>query len=101
MSRVLFLRDEVETELEEARGWYEKRASGLGQEFLDAVQQQFKKIVDFPESYSRCHPEVHCVTMNRFPYVVYYRIEADWIEILALLHGKKISSIWRHRISRN
>ena len=35
--------------------------------------------------------------LRRFPYVVYYRVLADRIEVLAVLHGSRDPRIWQGR----
>lgn len=101
MKRILYLREEAEQDLEDARQWYEKRSPGLGAEFIDAVRLQMQKIVDFPENFSICHLTVRRVTMSKYPYVLYYRVLEDLIEVLAVVHARQSTRIWRQRISKN
>jgi hypothetical protein len=52
MSLQLTIRPEAEQDMAEARDWYEGRRSGLGGEFLTAVDDVFARIGQFPESYT-------------------------------------------------
>jgi plasmid stabilization system protein ParE len=36
--------------------------------------------------------------VKRFPYVVYYRVHPDRIEVIAVLHGSRHPRTWRGRI---
>lgn len=101
MKRILYLREEAEQDLEDAREWYEKRSPGLGAEFIEAVRLQMQKIVDFPESFGVCHPTVRRVTMSKFPNVVYYRVLDNLIEVLAVVHARRSARIWQQRVSNN
>ncbi|HEX8201483.1 MAG TPA: type II toxin-antitoxin system RelE/ParE family toxin [Isosphaeraceae bacterium] len=42
--------------------------------------------------------DVRACRLRRFPYVVYYRVLADRVEVLAVLHGSRESSTWRSRV---
>jgi hypothetical protein len=35
--------------------------------------------------------------LNRFPYVVYYRIAGDVVEVIAVQHGSRSPRGWRSR----
>src|SRR5882724_471641 len=101
MKHILYLREEAEQDLIDARQWYDKRSPGLGAEFIDTVRLQMQKIVDFPESFSFCYPTVRRVTIARFPYVIYYHVLSDMIEVLAVVHARRSESVWLERISKN
>ena len=101
MKHLLYLREEAEQDLEEARQWYEKRSAGLGAEFIDIVRLQIQKIVDFPESFNLCHASVRGVTMPRFPYVIYYQVLPDMVEVLAVVHARRSAKSWKQRLSKN
>ena len=81
----------------EARDWYEGQREGLGIEFLTAVEKVFAYVSEFPESYAVEYRAVRRAGMRRFPYVVYYRIKGDTVEILAVLHGRRHPRVWRSR----
>ncbi len=98
MSRPLFLRPEAEDDLARARNWYNQQRNGLGEEFLQAAEAVFERIVDQPDLYAIVHRDVRRVTMRRFPYVVYYVASSDSIEIIAVLHGARDPGVWRSRV---
>jgi plasmid stabilization system protein ParE len=41
--------------------------------------------------------ETRRALVNRFPYVIHYRISGDDIEVFAILHSKRNPRIWRSR----
>ena len=97
MSPPLIIRPEAEQDMAEARDWYEERRDGLGAEFLTAVEKVFVRISEFPESYAAEYRGVRRAGMRRFPYVVYYRIKGESVEVLAVLHGRRHPRTWRSR----
>lgn len=97
MSLPLVLRREVEVDLQVARDWYEKQRAGLGEEFVAAVDQTFARIVAAPELYGVVLRDLRRARLRRFPYVVYYRLLTDRVEIIAVLHGSRNQRIWQDR----
>jgi plasmid stabilization system protein ParE len=97
MSLPVIIRPEAEQDMTEARDWYEGQRSGLGDEFLVAVEDVFARIGQFPESYAAEYRGVRRVRLRRFPYVVYYRITGGNVEVLAVLHGSRHPRVWRSR----
>jgi plasmid stabilization system protein ParE len=93
----LIIRPEAEEDIAEARDWYEGQRSGLGSEFLSALEDVFVRIRQFPESYAAEYRGVRRAGLRRFPYVVYYRIKDGSVEVLAVLHGSRHARAWRSR----
>jgi plasmid stabilization system protein ParE len=81
----------------EGRDWYERQRDGLGAEFLTAVDEVFERIRETPELYAPEYKSVRRVGLNRFPYIVYYRLVAETVEVIAVQHGSRSSRRWRSR----
>lgn len=97
MSHPLIIRPEAEEDMTEARDWYEEQREGLGIEFLTAVDEVFDRIREMPELYVPEYKTVRRAGLNRFPYVVYYRLVADTVEVIAVQHGSRNARRWRSR----
>ncbi|OWK38542.1 Plasmid stabilization system protein [Fimbriiglobus ruber] len=82
----------------EGRDWYEGRQEGLGAEFLAAVDDTFDRIHETPELYAPEYKSVRRVGLIRFPYVVYYRIAGENVEVVAVQHGSRNPRGWRSRV---
>jgi plasmid stabilization system protein ParE len=74
--------------------WYEKERQGLGEEFLAEFETLVKSIVEFPQSFSRFNANVRRAALNRFPYNVFYQIEAKRIVVLAVIHSARHPKSW-------
>ena len=61
-------------ELEIAYRWYERRLKGLGDEFLNSLNQVVEIVSDYPEGFPVVHADVRRVILKRFPYSVLYRV---------------------------
>ncbi len=90
-------RPEVPTELDEAALWYEQRRSGLGDEFLQAVEATRKSVEQNPQLYPVIHRNIRRALLKRFPYGIYYVIRKDMIAVLAIHHQSRDPARWKRR----
>ena len=81
----------------EGRNWYEGQREGLGTEFLTAVDQVFDRLRETPELYAPEYKAGRRAGLDRLPYVVYYRLVGDTVEVLAVQHGSRNPRRWRSR----
>jgi plasmid stabilization system protein ParE len=79
-------RRKVGRDLADYFGWYNGQRGGLGEEFLAAVDAVFDTIEQYPELFVRVYGEVRRAVISRFPYAVFYRVEAKRV-VLAPLRG--------------
>ena len=97
MNYSLIIRPEAEEDMTEGRDWYDGQREGLGSEFLTAVEDAFDRICNNPELYAPEYKAVRRARMNRFPYVIYYRIAGKSLEVIAVQHGRRNPRRWRSR----
>lgn len=89
-------------ELDEAADWYEQQRSGLGLQFVEAVQEAIEYVVANPLSGGRIDSkasdlQVRRYVLRQFPYKLYYRVFPDHIRVLAVAHGSRRPAYWRNR----
>lgn len=97
MNYALVFRPEVREELNEAYTWYESQQSGLGDEFLDCIDERLNQICLMPESYPVVYRDVRRAVVRRFPYAVYYRIVSSRVIVTAIFHGHRDPKAWQTR----
>jgi toxin ParE1/3/4 len=88
-SRAIALTPRATNELREAAAWYGLHRAGLGVEFLDAFEATLDQIKQYPEGQRVSSPDVRHALFARFPYGVFYTIEAERIVVLAVLHSRR------------
>ncbi len=71
-------------DLRSAQAWYEEKLPGLGVRFAEAVRRQAKSLETMPEKYRVARDDVHLCSIPKFPYEIYYRIEAKKVVILVV-----------------
>ena len=89
MKRVLFLRPAAEQDLAAARDWYDRKSSGLGDRFLDAVALALRELEDAPEIHRLYYRAFRRVLLRRFPYKIFYQVVGNRIVIFRVLHAKQ------------
>ena len=77
MTPRLVFRPQAESEILEARNWYEERRQGLGEAFAAVVDLTVAGILEHPLAYPRIYGETRRAIMRRFPYAVYFRVLSE------------------------
>jgi len=98
MSHELIIRPEAEADLTEAFDWYETRVPGLGLEFIRTVDSLFNSIIRNPQAYPVVYKTVRRALTRKFPYEVFFMVDADTVVILAVFHAKRNPQRWQERI---
>lgn len=97
MNYRLLIQPEAELDLEEAYNWYEKGSSGLGSEFIRAVDASLALIGRNPFAYRVVYQQVRRKLIRKFPYAIFYFVEEDTIVVVACFHAKRDPQQWQKR----
>ncbi len=90
-------RSEAASDVVLAREWYDAQRPGLGDEFVQGLEHVIELISDLPEAFPEIAVGLRRALLGRFPYAVYYRLDADLIDVIACLHTRRSPSRWRSR----
>jgi plasmid stabilization system protein ParE len=97
MSLPVVLRPEASRDAAEARDYLEGQRAGLGQGFLDRLNEALGRIGALPALYGVVWRNVRAARLRKFTYVVYYRVHDDRVEVLAVMHGSRDAPVWQAR----
>lgn len=97
MTLPIDFRLEAVNEVDATYLWYDEQRAGLGEEFLAALLDQLEQIQANPEGWASVYRKVRACPTRRFPYVIYYRILSDRINVVAVQHGHRNPRSWRRR----
>ena len=100
MSKTVYFRADALDDAEQAQTWYETRKEGLGQRFALMVIQATERIEQWPMARAIIWKELRGYRIEGFPYILYYRIRDDHIEVVALLHGARDDKAWKARLDK-
>lgn len=80
---------EFETDLISAARYYEAQRANLGRESLDAAESTVETIMVAPERWPERVAGIRRLQLERFPYLIRYRITADTVQFLSILHAAR------------
>ena len=89
---------EAVADAREAYLWYEERRLGLGQEFLECVDECIDRIRRNPELFEVVHDEYRRALVRRFPYIIFYEYASGSVTVYAVFHSAQSPDKWRARL---
>lgn len=98
MKRRVIVRKLAEQDLLEAQEWYEEKQSGLGGEFLSAIDRLLGRISRHPLAYPLVYRETRRAVVRRFPFLLYFRVASDTVIVLACLHSGRSPAVAKSRL---
>jgi plasmid stabilization system protein ParE len=97
MTSRLVVHSAAEADIADAALWYEARATGLGADFVRAVDVALAEIQRMPERFPVVHQQCRRALLRRFPYAVYFVPSADRISVVACMHARRDPRQWEER----
>jgi plasmid stabilization system protein ParE len=85
--RSIELRLAAAADVDEAHWWYEGQRPGLGDEFLAAMAVCFDSICAEPERFPIVHRDLRRALVQRFPYLVFFRVYSELVVVFAVCHA--------------
>ena len=89
MNSVVKFQPDAETDIEEVADWYEGQSKGLGVEFLDEVLSTCDLMSKNPKMFPIVRHEIRRAIIKRFPFGIYYKTEASFVSIIAVMHASR------------
>ena len=96
MTSIVFLAP-AEEEMLEASRYYERQAPGLGHDFLAEVQRVVHGVVENPQIGTVVRQPIRRRLIRGFPFGILYRVDADEIVIIAIMHLRRRPGYWADR----
>ena len=96
--RKLTLLLQAQLDVHNAASWYENQRLGLGTRFIDELDYVANRIRISPFQFPEIHPAVRRGLLSRFPYSVYFSVNEESIEVIAVLHQHRDPDTWRDRL---
>jgi len=94
----LSFRPEVEDEAVSGYLWYEKKATGLGEEFLRVFYAGASEISRNPLLYRKVHKDFRRRLLKRFPYAIYFSIEEQQVVVFGLFHCARNPAVLKREL---
>lgn len=93
----IYIRKEAELDINEAYHWYESRSHGLGESFIQYVEDGLSRIAFNPNLYRRIHKNIHRTLLRKYPFGIYYIEEKDMVIVIAVMHIRMNPRNWQIR----
>jgi len=90
-----------EAHLDLAKGtlFYDTQSQGLGTKFLNAMESAIESLLKFAGMHARDNG-YHRMLVRKFPFVVYYRMVDDVIEVVAVIDCRRDPEWIARRLDR-
>jgi toxin ParE1/3/4 len=85
----VFLRKAAKADIAKAAAWYERQSQGLGDKFLDRVDEAIEGIRQNPLGYAVRVDDVRMASLKRFPYGLYFHVEEEGSIVIACLAHRR------------
>jgi plasmid stabilization system protein ParE len=76
---------------------FEERASGLGREFVETVDEILASITKNPLAFPVVRNIIRRGLTKRFPYGVFFVLAEETVVVLAVLHQSRDPELWARR----
>ena len=94
----LDVRPEAELDALEAASWYDSERNGLGLELLTELRATFARIEEGPRHYPLVFGECRRAILRRFPFGVFFIVDAEVATVLAITHLHRHPDVWQERV---
>ena len=81
-----------------AREWYADISDSLSFAFSDELELVVDRIAASPERWRQHLHGTRAMLLERFPYLVVYRVRSDKVQIVAVQHTRRRPDYWRSRL---
>jgi ParE toxin of type II toxin-antitoxin system, parDE len=89
----------AEEEMSEASLFYDAASGGLGNDFLDDVQQAIDRLCEYPQAGKPVSSNLRRMLLHRFPFSIFYSVETDVILVVAIAHHGRRPGYWESRVT--
>jgi plasmid stabilization system protein ParE len=96
----LLVRRRAKADVRAAVRWYELQRTGLGREFVTALDAALNRVAESPLQSQVLHRGVRRAIVHRFPYGIFYRVEGSNIVVFCVSHLHRDSTSWKVRGGR-
>ena len=90
---------EARFEADAAFDYYHERSPRAAEAFYLELEKAHSAIQDSPESWERYLYGSRRYLLDRFPYIIVYRVTEHRIEIVAVAHGHRKPGYWAERLT--
>jgi len=99
MKKQLEFHPEVTNDIKGSYLWYEDKLHGLGDRFLNELEDGYTAIQNFPDTWANFQYGFKRYILNKFPFSVLYKVTNEKIVVVAVMHNSRKPNYWLDRVS--
>jgi len=99
MKRQLEFHPEVTNDIKGSYLWYEDKLQGLGNRFLNELEDGYTSIQNFPDTWANFQYGFKRYILNKFPFSILYKVTDEKIVVVAVMHNSRKPNYWLDRVS--
>ena len=88
---------EVSSEIKASYLWYQEQAKGLGEAFIDELENSYQAIIEFLQIWPLFQKCFRKFQLAKFPFSVIYRENNSTIYVVAVMHNSRKPGYWLRR----
>src|SRR5687767_3078764 len=94
MNRCIILSPGARADLAAAARWYRHQQANLSRRFKAEVDSMLLRIARHSRAFMRVDEVVRRASMNRFPYYILFRFNADRVLVISIRHQRRADAVW-------
>ena len=95
--RELVFHAQAAEEAEAAQEWYAERSPAAAAAFLLELNHAVQGVAEGPERWPLHDQNIRKYVFPKFPFILFYKLTEEKIQIIAVAHSKRRPRYWRNR----
>lgn len=93
----VFFHPAAEGDYAAALAWYQERSARAAAGFVAEMERAIEFIATFPDLSPSCDERHRYLLLRRYPYSVVYRVDGEYITVVAVAHSRRAVAYWKGR----
>jgi toxin ParE1/3/4 len=89
--------DDAELDFEESFEFYFNKSPLIAKKFIEDIEKSFSKIKENPNIFPEEIKDIRKYVTEKFPFIIFYRIKEEKIQIIAIFHTSRNPEKWLQR----
>ncbi len=95
------LSEKAELDFDNSYLYYAEESEKVAENFYQHINSAFENIAKNPYAFQIVLGAIRRYILKRFPFIVYYRIIEQTIQIIAIFHVSRNPEIWKQRTMKD
>jgi len=85
-------------EYQESAQYYVSINPLVARRFVDEIEAAIRQMCKHPKAYTIIEDDIRRCLVKKFPFGLYFSLEADYLLIVAVMHLSRMPEYWKERI---